>query len=230
MFLIVISCCLSGVYSPSSSVSAVRLRDNSNVLVPNNDVNLKAKIKKAFNGDVDLVDFQEIKINDIKVKNPKIEKLIVGQLERNKNFEYEENDKMNLSEMSNFTSFEYVKTTESNFPTESSTPTQMSTFENFNTTSSPSNNNEKSKNECILASDSIDIKPKWIFDNGTLNLDIIRAEDGSVEIADLSRKFKSFLEYENFIDKKENEKNYQVRFQLNLSFDEKRKSIIFIIY
>lgn len=85
--LFVLALCLCEINSPSSLssiVDATRLRENSNVLVPNNDVNLKAKIKKAFNGDVDVVELKEVNIERIKeeVKNPKIEKLIVDQLEK----------------------------------------------------------------------------------------------------------------------------------------------------
>lgn len=56
---------------------AARLRDNLNVLVPNNDVNLHAKIKTLLNGDeVDPEDFSDNEIESLsEMKNPKIEKL-----------------------------------------------------------------------------------------------------------------------------------------------------------
>lgn len=88
-FVVLVWCCHCCPFnSPSSlsslTVGAVRLRENSNVLVPNNDVNVKAKIKQALNGDVDVDELKSVGINKIieSVKNPKSEKLIVDQLER----------------------------------------------------------------------------------------------------------------------------------------------------
>lgn len=239
MFLLVLAC-LSGTYSPSS-VSATRLRDNSNVLVPNNDVNLKARIKSAFNGDVDPVDFQEIRIDKIKeeVKNPKIEKLIVDQLERSKNVEYEENEQMNVmlendDEFYNYTSStnsyenlttSYYETTLFNFTF--ATPTEYNFTDNvtypYNVTEGDTSTssipfyNEIHENQCIL-SDFNEIKPNWFDKEGRLNVDVIKANDGSVEMLDLSRKFDSSHEYEEFI--RDKEKNYQVKyfFQFSLKY------------
>lgn len=88
-FVVLVLCChFDSFNSPSSlsslTVGAVRLRENSNVLVPNNDVNVKAKIKQALNGDVDVYELKSVGINKIieSVKNPKSEKLIVDQLEK----------------------------------------------------------------------------------------------------------------------------------------------------
>lgn len=57
--------------------SAVRLRENSNVLVPSNDENLHVKVKKLLNGDeVDPEDFSDNEIQRLsEIKFPKVEML-----------------------------------------------------------------------------------------------------------------------------------------------------------
>jgi hypothetical protein len=61
-----------------------RSRENSNVLVPNNDVNFQAKIKNLLNDDeVDRDDFSENEIESFNaIKNPKIEKLFAKKMEK----------------------------------------------------------------------------------------------------------------------------------------------------
>lgn len=255
MFLVLLSCLCQinppSILSPLSSVvAAVRLRENSNVLVPNNDVNLKAKIKKAINGDVDVVDLEEVDVEEIKekVKNPKIEKIIVDQLERgknkdevkevsvmsamnlNENFTTESLQSENVTQNFNFTTpfqstiEKYNATVSVNYTMTSSTsghvnstlnstssyvPTEASTtpmFYNETTTTEgnwtsttvnyssstfiPVIHEAKEINQCIL-NDREDIKPKWINYKGKLEVDAIKAEDGSVETSDFSWKFKS---------------------------------------
>lgn len=70
--------------------AAVRLRENLNVLVPSNDVNLHAKIKKLLNGvEVDSKDLSDNEIENLsEMRNPKIEKLIhKGRSVENKIFD-----------------------------------------------------------------------------------------------------------------------------------------------
>lgn len=73
---IIIACTLLAVCLLDPT-RAERLRENSNVLVPSNDVNLHDKIKKLLNGDeVDPEDFSENEIQSLsEMKIPKIEKL-----------------------------------------------------------------------------------------------------------------------------------------------------------
>lgn len=63
---------------------AVHTRENSNVLVPNNDVNFQAKIKKLLSDEeVDREDFSDNEIESLNsIKNVKIEKMIAKNLEK----------------------------------------------------------------------------------------------------------------------------------------------------
>lgn len=81
------------------SVNAVHERENSNVLVPNNDVNFQAKIKKLLSDDeVDPEDFSDNEIESLKtVKNKKIEKLLTRTLEK----ENKVNDEKNKNKQEN---------------------------------------------------------------------------------------------------------------------------------
>jgi len=71
-FLTLAACCLLGL------AMAMRSRENSNVLVPSNDVNFYAKVKKLMNdNEADPEDFSDNEIANLgELYNPKVEKVL----------------------------------------------------------------------------------------------------------------------------------------------------------
>lgn len=127
---------------------AVRLRENLNVLVPNNDVNLQEKIKTLLSGDeIDAEDFSDNEIESLsEMDHSKVDKLrkqnqqIANRVFDDKNRNIEENQlerddsytASNVSESSTLysTTSEYFETTFNN-----STVTETSTVPALNNSS-----------------------------------------------------------------------------------------------
>lgn len=75
-----------------------------------------------------------------------------------------------------------------------------------------------------MLSEQSDIKPKWVDLRGKLVLDVIKAEDGNVEIADLSRKFQSQVDYEKYVKNLESTSKLSVSFHVSLELYSKDNS------
>jgi hypothetical protein len=132
------------------AVTAVHTRENSNVLVPNKDVNFQAKIKKFLNDEeVDREDFSENEIESLKMmKSRKVDKLLTKALEKenvvfddvNRNIEENKIDRVekevtrerDLDDVRTSTTEGYLTTEPSYLTTES-----MYSTTNFSTPSIP---------------------------------------------------------------------------------------------